>query len=522
MLFNSFVFLVAFLPFALAGFHITSRLGRPAAGGWLILMSVLFYGWERPDFVPVLVLSMAGNFAVVSLIARFEARPAIQNWILGLGITANLAALVWFKYLYVMLTSLAGVGLLAGPFRHIELPLGISFFTFTQIGYLVDFRQGVTKDRGLLNYLLFVSFFPHLIAGPILHNREIMPQFANRATYGMRTENLAIGLTIFMIGLGKKCLLADPLAASVIAGFADPAHLGLFSSWHVALSYSLQLYFDFSGYSDMAIGLARLFNVRFPLNFNSPYKAASIIDYWQRWHMTLTRYLTLYLYNPAALWITRRRMARGLGVGRRDMASPGGFLAMLVVPTLYTMGLAGIWHGAGSQFLIFGLLHGFYLSVNHGWRIFRAKKGHKLDPHRRPPVWTVALTYLSVLLGAIFFRASSSGDALALLAGMAGAHGIEHLPTWPGSIAQAIGSRAVLLPVGDVLWLVGLYAIVWGAPNTQQIMRLSDPALGKVQPGRWPVLQWRPNWQWALVGGMTAVLAVLGIGGMSEFLYFQF
>ncbi len=522
MLFNSFVFLVAFLPLALVGFQLASKLGRRAAGGWLILMSVLFYGWERPDFIPVLLVSMACNFLVVGLIARAEARPAWQNAILGVGIAANLAALVWFKYLYVMLTSLAGIGLLHGPFRHVTLPLGISFFTFTQIGYLIDFRQGVTKDRGLLNYLLFVSFFPHLIAGPILHNREIMPQFGDRATYGVRTSNLAIGFTIFIIGLGKKCLLADPLSADVIAGFGDPASLGLFASWHVALSYSLQLYFDFSGYSDMAIGLARLFNIRFPLNFNSPYKAGSVIEYWQRWHMTLTRYLTLYLYNPAALWITRRRTAKGLGVGRRDMATPGGFLAMLVVPTLYTMGLAGIWHGAGSQFIIFGLLHGLYLSVNHGWRIARAKRGHKPPARARPPIWTVALTYLSVLVGAIFFRAASSFDAVTMLWGMLGGHGVEAMPVWPGSFARALDDRALLRPLGDLAWLAGLYAIIWGAPNTQQIMLLADPALGKVQPGRWPLLQWRPNWQWALVGGATAILAVLGIGGMSEFLYFQF
>ena len=530
MLFNSVVFLLVFLPMAIVGYQIASRFGRRVAGAWLILMSVLFYGWERPEFMPVLLLSMTGNFIVVNLIARAQARARLQNLILGLGIAANLGTLVWFKYLYVMLTSLASLGVLHGPFRHVTLPLGISFFTFTQIGYLIDFRQGVTKDRGLLNYLLFVSFFPHLIAGPILHNREIMPQFGDRRNYGLRTENIAIGLTIFIIGLGKKCLLADPLSGDVIAGFSDPASLGLVSSWHVALAYTLQLYFDFSGYSDMAIGLARLFNIRFPLNFNSPYKAGSIIDYWQRWHMTLTRYLTLYLFNPAALWIQRRRMSKGLGVGRRDMATARGFGAMLVVPTLYTMGLAGIWHGAGSQFVIFGLLHGCYLSVNHGWRVFRVKKGAqkgtkndaRLDAHARPPIWTVALTYLCVLVGAIFFRASSSGDAVTMLWGMLGGHGLEAWPDWPGSLDQALGDRSILYPARDVVWLAALYAIVWGAPNTQQIMLLADPALGKVQPGRWPLLQWRPNWQWALVGGATAIVAVLAVGGATEFLYFQF
>ena len=522
MLFNSVVFLVVFLPLALGGFQLACKLGRRPAGIWLIAMSVLFYGWEEPRFIPVLLVSMIGNFIIVNLIARAHARPRLQNWILGLGVAANIGALVWFKYLYVMLTSLAGLGVLDGPFRHVTLPLGISFFTFTQIGYLIDYRQGITKDRGVFNYLLFVSFFPHLIAGPIIHNREIMPQFGDRATYRLRTENLAIGFTIFMIGLAKKVLLADPLAADVIAGFNDPASLGLFSSWHVALAYSLQLYFDFSGYSDMAIGLARMFNIRFPLNFNSPYKAGAIIDYWQRWHMTLTRYLTLYLYNPAALWITRRRMAKGLGTGRRDLATPGGYLAMLVVPTIYTMGLAGIWHGAGSQFVIFGLLHGVYLSVNHGWRIFRKKHGAKPKAHARPAIWTIVLTYLCVLVGSIFFRAHSSGDALTVLWGMLGGHGVEALPAWPASLNAAFDDRPFLYPIVDIVWLLALYCIVFGMPNTQQIMILADPALGKIQPGRFKLLQWRPTWQWALVGGACAVVAVLGVGGMSEFLYFQF
>ncbi len=246
-----------------------------------------------------------------------------------------------------------------------------------------------------------------------------------------------------------------------------------------------------------------------------------MVEYWQRWHMTLTRYITLYLYNPAALWITRRRMARGLGVGRRDMATPRGFLSMTVLPTFFTMGLAGVWHGAGSQFVIFGFLHAFYLSVNHAWRTFRAKKAkeanktHKAESHPRPAIWAVALTYLSVLVGAVFFRAPSSGSAVTLLSGMIGLHGIEALPA---SLSSVTAQRALL----DIAWLAVLYAVVWGMPNTQQIMRVADPALGKVLPGGRPMMQWRPNWQWAVLSGAVAVLAVLGMGGTSEFLYFQF
>ncbi len=233
-------------------------------------------------------------------------------------------------------------------------PLGISFFTFTQIGYLLDCRNGLARDRSPLNYTLFVAFFPHLIAGPILHNREIMPQFADAATYRYSAHNLAAGLGIFLLGLLKKCLLADPCAAVVGPGFANPDALTFFPAWQVALSYSLQLYFDFSGYSDMAIGLARMFNVRFPLNFNSPYKARSVIEYWQRWHMTLTRYLNLCLYDPLALAITRRRRARGQSTRREAQATPLGFAQMVLLPIFVTMTLAGIRHGSGPTFLVFG------------------------------------------------------------------------------------------------------------------------------------------------------------------------
>jgi alginate O-acetyltransferase complex protein AlgI len=267
-------------------------------------------------------------------------------------VNGYLAAVLWFLRVH----GVADVAL-ADP----VLPLGISFFSFTQIGFLVDCRQGQAREPSLLNYALFVSFFPHLIAGPILHHREIMPQFADPATWRLRGENIAVGSAIFLIGLLKKTLLADPLAPIASAGYADPAALTLFPAWHAALAYSLQLYFDFSGYSDMAIGLARLFNLRFPLNFNSPYQAQSIIDYWQRWHMTLTRWLMMYLYNPLALHMTRNRVRRGLPVDRNARTSLRGFVSMVALPTMVTIGLAGLWHGSAFTFVVFGLLHGVYL-----------------------------------------------------------------------------------------------------------------------------------------------------------------
>ena len=506
MLFNSYVFLFAFLPVALCGFFVACAFGEKFASVWLVGASLVFYGWWNPGFLPVLIVSVAFNYGMSQIIDRATRG---RELLLALAIAGDIGALVYYKYLVAIVGFLHDWGATGISVAHITLPLGISFFTFTQIGYLVDVAQGVAKDRGLRRYLLFVTFFPHLIAGPILHNREVMPQFGVAATWRPSGMNLAVGATIFVMGLLKKCILADPLAAVAAPGFADPTHQALFAAWHAALAYSLQLYFDFSGYSDMAIGLARMFNITFPQNFNSPYKAVCVIEYWQRWHMTLTRYLNLYLYNPVALAVTRRRMARGKGVNRKALATLDGFAMLTVWPTMFTMILAGIWHGAGFQFLVFGALHGFYLVVNHAWRIFgprRPEGGDSVYAH----TGKVALTYLCVLVGAVFFRASSCGAAVHLLASMLGAHGME---------SAVFSLRGVARDVGA---LVCLYVIVWFMPNTQEIMRAYEPVLRRVPAGAFPFAVWHPTWRWAIVTGLGATLGVLAIGGTTEFLYFQF
>ena len=506
MLFNSYVFVAAFLPLTLAGFAVACRLGRLPAALFLLLASLVFYGWWNPRYLPLLAASVGANYAASVLIQRCASRPRWQSAILTAAIAGNLAALFWCKYLAAVLWFLRVHGVADIALADPVLPLGISFFTFTQIGFLVDCRQGQAREPSLLNYALFVSFFPHLIAGPILHHREIMPQFADAATWRLRTENLAVGSAIFLIGLLKKTLLADPLAPIASAGYADPAALTLFPAWHAALAYSLQLYFDFSGYSDMAIGLARLFNLRFPLNFHSPYRAQSVIDYWQRWHMTLTRWLMLYLYNPLALRIARRRVARGLPTDRAARTTLRGFAAMVMLPTMVTMGLAGVWHGSAFTFVVFGVLHGVYLCINHAWRLWR--------PGPRSGAWhavvaRVALTYGCVLVGSVVFRATSLADASAMLGGMLGLRGWRSAAPDPHAVA-------------DVLWLVALYAIVWGAPNTQQIMRGYAPALGRAATGPWPRLVWHPTLPWAVAFGAAATLGLLSIGGTGEFLYYRF
>ena len=499
MLFNSPVFLLGFLPAALGGFALACRLGGAGGGGWcLIVASGVFYGWWNPAFLPLLGGSVALNYGAARAIAATE-RPRPRTALLVGAIAADLAALVYYKYLADLLGAI-GIAV-----AHPVLPLGISFFTFTQIGYLIDLRAGTARAGSPRDYLLFVTFFPHLIAGPILHHREIMPQFAQPKTWRLSANNLAAGGSLFVLGLLKKVLLADPLAPVVAAGFGHAAGLPAVAAWRAAAAYSLQIYFDFSGYSDMAIGLARLFNLRFPLNFNAPYKATSVIDYWQRWHMTLTRYLTLFLFNPLALAAARRRVARGQAVGRSGQASAAGFAQMVAGPILLTMTLAGVWHGSGWTFIVFGVLHGVYLVANHAWRLWGM---------RRPFPGRVVVTYLAVLIGAVVFRAPSLTVAGQVLAGMAGAHG------W-GWAAPA-NVHAWLRAARSAAWFGALYAIVWGAPTTQQIMRLVEPVLGPVRAGPFPWLAWRCSVPWAMAMGGAAALGALALGGTSEFLYFRF
>jgi D-alanyl-lipoteichoic acid acyltransferase DltB (MBOAT superfamily) len=512
MLFSSTVFLLFFLPIVLLGFHLVGRAGPRAAIGWLTLASFAFYGYWRLESVVFLASSIVINFCFARLIVISAPKARIQSAALLIAVASNLGALGFYKYLFTLLTYLHSLG--AGPvpaWANAALPLGISFFTFTQIGYLVDLKQGEAKPQSLLNYALFVTFFPHLIAGPIIHHREIMPQFEGLKRYVLRADDFAVGLSWFVLGLAKKTLIADHLAGIAGRVMTSGGAPGTGEAWCGALAYSLQLYFDFSGYSDMAIGLARMFSIRFPLNFNSPYKASSIIDYWQRWHMTLTRYITLYLYNPIALWITRKRAAAGKKTSSKARATAGGFIEMVALPTVITMFFAGVWHGAGWQFLIFGLLHGFYITLNHAWRIFGPKKEVGSGLRTLKHALSVIVTYLAVLVGQVFFGAPSVRGAVSILRAMVG------YPV-PGSPVLA---TTAALPLKAAV-IAGLFVLVWTAPNTQQIIgRFADiERLEVPRSYRW--WSWRANWNWALALATLFVLAVFWQVGEVQFLYFQF
>lgn len=521
MLFNSYPFLFLFLPLTLLGYHLAGYFGRRAVLLWISVASLVFYAaWNR-TFVLFLLCSVLVNFMVARGIGATNPGSRLRRNLFSSGVALNLAALFYYKYLFHLLVLAASTSWAA---RHsvtlphpILLPLGISFFTFTQISYLVDLAQGQAQAQSFLSYLVFVTFFPHLIAGPILHHREIMPQFDDLSAaqpkpnrrFQLQSGNISIGLTWFVVGLGKKVLLADKLAPAADLAFSAFPHRGMLDAWAGLLIYSMQLYFDFSGYSDMAIGLARLFGVRFPMNFNSPWKATSVTEYWQRWHITLTRYITLYLYNPVLLGIQRRRAAVGKKNSRKALATAEGFTAMVVFPTMTTMLLTGIWHGAGLQFLIFGALHGFYLTANQAWRYFRPQSPNSTQTRAAGPSIIKLImmrlgVFFQVALALVFFRADSLGHAWHYFTDLFGASGPGYL-TSPVTTATAV----LLLPA------------VWFLPNTQQILgeQKTDPQVdGPMLPG----LHWHSTLPWALTIAAVLFATLVNLDEVSSFLYFQF
>jgi alginate O-acetyltransferase complex protein AlgI len=488
VLFNSYAFILLFLPAALAGFFVLARASRRAAALWLGLASLFFYGWWNPAFVALLIASILGNFGAGRALARLASERA-RRALLAAAIAADLAVLGYFKYANFFLATL-GAGAL-----DIVLPLGVSFFTFTQIAFLVDVRRGLAREPDFVHYLLFVTFFPHLIAGPVLHHKEMMPQFADPAIYRWNAADFAAGLALFAIGLAKKVLLADSFAeyASPIFDAArEGARPGFVAAWTAAFAYSFQIYFDFSGYSDMALGLARLFGVRFPLNFASPYQAPSLVEFWRRWHMTLSRFLRDYLYIP-------------LGGNRKGPARRHLNLAA-------TMLLGGLWHGAAWSFVAWGALHGLLLALNHAWQDARARLGAAPGGLGAPGrIAGVALTFLAVTVAWVFFRAEGLAAALRMLDGMAAV-------SEAGGLAAGIAALADRYavpphPPGEVaaLFLLG-GAVVWLLPASQTIVARLEP-----RPGAGAE---------AAIGALAVAIfllaAIAGSRGVSEFIYFNF
>ncbi len=518
MLFNSYTFLFGYLPLVLLGHQAAAYCGRRAVILWLTFSSLAFYAYWRPRYLILLCGSIVFNYLAGEAIRRCAPETAFRRAVLWAAILLNLGLLCYFKYLFPMVRFFADMVGSSRAWQDVVLPLGISFFTFTQIAYLVDLEQEEIRPHGLATYGLFVTFFPHLIAGPIVHHAEMMPQFEARRDYRLRAADLSVGVSWFILGLFKKVLLADKLSPAADAAFASPGSLHAFSAWAGVLAYALQLYFDFSGYSDMAIGLARMFSIDFPLNFSSPYKAASVIDFWQRWHITLTRYIMSYVYNPIALWINRRRVRQGRKISRKATATVEGFLSIVALPTTLTLFLAGVWHGAGMQFVIFGLLHAFYLSVNHAWRVWRGVRAKKsttvgVQAFIRQ-ISNTLLTFSVVLIAQIFFRARNVSTALSMLGAMFGLH--ARMPLRLQTYRPSSGTL-ILLFVG--------YVIVWALPNTQQIFGHFLPSIERLTSDTNQGLVrivWSPNAAWGMTLGLVLFLILVKMQDPSTFLYFQF
>ena len=506
MLFNSFTFIFLFLPVSLLGYLLIGAWRWNWAAAWLVGVSLTFYAYWDPRYLPLLLISAIVNFFAGRGLAEFTpGKMQRHRLLLALSIAFNLLLLGYFKYANFFVANLAVLTGLDFAIRKIILPLGVSFFTFTQIAFLVDTYRGEAREPKFIHYLLFVTYFPHLIAGPILHHKEMMPQFSQVETYRFNPGNLVTGSVIFIIGLFKKAVLADGVATYVAPVF-DAAtkgkHFLMQDAWGGALAYTFQLYFDFSGYCDMAIGASLMFGIALPLNFDSPYKSRSIVEFWRRWHMTLSRFLRDYLYIP-------------LGGSRKG--SLRRYLNLFI-----TMLLGGLWHGAGWPFVIWGALHGIYLAINHAFSAARARLG-PAAPSRVSSVASWLLTFLAVIVGWVFFRADSWDAALRILAGMA-----DMTPCGAQDGCAADAGFFHALPGQVVLvwaWCALLLIISVFSPNTQEIMRdqlsgLTRPA-NSARPFGIP-LAFQSSRSWAVAVGAMLAVGLACLPQPTNFLYFNF
>jgi len=486
MLFNSYEFIFLFLPitffiyFYLNKIHLTE-----ASKGFLVFASLFFYSWWDIAYLPLILASMLFNYVIGNQLSRYEKkkRCCSKKTLLTIGVIFNLGLLGYFKYSDFFIENFNIVFATDIPLLHLLLPLAISFYTFQQIAYLVDSYRSETKEYDFLNYAIFVTFFPQLIAGPIVHHAEMMPQFANVRNKVKNYHNIAVGLFIFSMGLFKKVVIADSFAIWATKGFDVTQNLDMIQAWITSLSYTFQLYFDFSGYTDMAIGIALLFNIKLPINFNSPYKATSIQDFWRRWHMTLSRFLKDYVYIP-------------LGGNRKGENRT--YLNLFA-----TFLLGGIWHGAGWTFVLWGALHGIALMIHRLWQ----KLGFKMHTFL---AWFITFNFLNITW--VFFRAKEFDDALKVLHGMF--LGTLILPTplesklsflkqWGVEFGGAWLEEVKKDPK-IAIWLIGTFILVLFFKNSMQIRDKFKPNL------------------FYMVSTILFFLTIFMLYRKSEFIYFNF
>jgi alginate O-acetyltransferase complex protein AlgI len=484
MLFNSYEFILVFLPATLALFFALARANLRAARLFLLAASFGFYAWWSLEYGLLIVATIVVNFAFGRTIQGLSGRH-LGKVLLVVAIGINLALLGYFKYRNFFVENVNDLIGTEWTLAVVVLPLAISFHTFQQIAYLVDSWRCKVDQPSLETYALFVLFFPQLIAGPIVHHWQLLPQLQDRRIYRFDHAAFAVGLCFFVFGLAKKLLLADPLSSvsDPIFNQALTSPPSLSQAWIALLAYTLGLYFDFSGYSDMAIGLARMFGIRLPYNFDSPYKATSIIDFWRRWHITLSNWLRDYLYVP-------------LGGNRYGRARR--YLNLLI-----TMLLGGLWHGAAWTFVIWGLLHGLYLIVNHAWRVVPERVASRLLP--APAAWL--LTFTAVAFAWVFFRSPTLAHALAMVEALVGMNGMQLFAFGAG------------LSVGNALTLSVALIVALLMPNTQEVLDLCRR--DKATYDLWR-LRWQPTFAWSAVLAILFLISFTQMSTRREFVYFQF
>lgn len=477
MLFNSYVFILAFLPVTLVGYFGLGRLCKrlPLNKVWLVGCSLVFYAYFNVRYLPIIVLSILVNYALSQGMLTVRSH-GVRRLLLGLGLAGNLGVLGYYKYYDFFVENLNALAGTSFVLHHLVLPLGISFFTFQQLSYVIDSYKRTVPRYNILDYALFVTFFPQLIAGPIVLHSEIVPQFADPENRRFRFDNFAPGLYAFALGLFKKVIVADTFAQVAEWGFAAGQALNTPEAWLVALGYTFQLYFDFSGYCDMALGLGKMFNIRITQNFNSPYKSLDIKEFWQRWHMTLSRFFTTYVYFP-------------LGGSRRG-------LARTCVNLMVVFLVSGLWHGAGWLFVLWGGLHGL-MSVLY--RLFR-RPYDRLHPALR---WLI--TFLFVTVAWVFFRAETMDSAMTVLRAMFSMEFGAINATVTNVFATPMNLHPGYNAIMTQLWYVLALAGVLGLPNTYELTDRFQPTLGR-----------------AALTVVLLVLCVLSLSGVSVFLYYNF
>lgn len=463
MLFNSYEFIFLFLPAVLGGYFFLGKITDRGALVFLLLAGFFFYGHWDVRYLPLLLASILGNY-LISLLILKKAPGRGRNLAFLLGLCFNLGLLSYYKYLDFFLTVAGEAAGRNFPLLHPILPLGISFFTITQLLYLVDCRAGLVKETGLLRYSLFVSFFPHLLAGPILYHRQMMAQLSDKNCRRFSWENVSRGMALFIIGLGKKVLIADAFIGFVATGFGNAAQLHFIDAWLTAFAYALQLYFDFSGYSDMAMGLSRMLGYEIPVNFNAPYRAKSVIAFWQRWHMSLTGALTACIYMPLV----------------RSFQKPGFW--KMTLASAFTLFVVGLWHGAGWTYVAFAALQAAGVTTNHLWK----KTGRSL-----PAPLAHVLTLLFILVSLVIFRAPDLHTAKLVLSAMAASHAM--LVPWEALKA---------LPWQEMA--AGALIVALAPPSQEFVKRM----------GLKPI--------YALLLAAVFLFSVLHLYQISDFLYFQF